>query len=392
MLNQVFISYRHESPEHARAVRRLGELLVEAKIPVMLDQFFLDKNPGGPDVGGWPKWCEDCANQSQCVLIIASEGWFEAYDKTAKAGRGLGAATEADIFRQTLWDEMGNNVRIRLAFLDNAAINKVPVRLRAWHQFRPFDADEQMDQLIRWLADSLGLQGIQPPTVRWPPPIAFEPGLADRNKEEWPAVVDLLAGRSRERILLFEAGSGLGKSELVRQAKEYAKKLGIPVAPVNFKGGALSIDGVLGQIGLELAARLLPNFSCDGSNKTHLLRKDLRALRQPVFLLFDTYEDAVDNKALADWLNLQLLGEVETALSLAVIVAGQRVPDFSNAGWRDLARHIVLGPITEIEPWQEWVSRRYPAFHDKGHLPTILKLAGGYPSAMVNFCAAIAKS
>src|SRR6516165_934759 len=77
----VFISYRHESPEHARAVRRLAELLRQAKIPVALDQFYLDEFPGGPDLG-WPKWSEDCANESACVLIVGSAGWFAAYDKS----------------------------------------------------------------------------------------------------------------------------------------------------------------------------------------------------------------------------------------------------------------------------------------------------------------------
>jgi hypothetical protein len=197
MLNQVFISYRHESPEHARAVRRLGELLRQAGLPVALDQFLLDEHPGGSDVG-WPKWCEDSANQSECVLIIASEGWFAAYDKTASVGLGLGAATEADLFRQALSDKHGRNARIRLVFLHDIAADKVPPRLKAWHQFRPFTADEQLNQLIRWVAGCLGLQNIELPTVRWPAPLEFQPDLADRNKKEWPAVIDLLAGCTRK--------------------------------------------------------------------------------------------------------------------------------------------------------------------------------------------------
>jgi ferric-dicitrate binding protein FerR (iron transport regulator) len=79
-MQQVFISYRQESPEHSRAVRRLGELLRQSGLPVMLDQIFLDEHPGGPNEG-WPKWCEDCANESASVLIVASQGWFDAYDK-----------------------------------------------------------------------------------------------------------------------------------------------------------------------------------------------------------------------------------------------------------------------------------------------------------------------
>ena len=61
-----------------------------------------------------------------------------------------------------------------------------------------------VDQLIRWVAACLGLEGIELPTVRRPEPVEFQPDLADRANTKWQAIVDLLAGRSRERILLFE--------------------------------------------------------------------------------------------------------------------------------------------------------------------------------------------
>lgn len=391
MRNQVFISYRHESPEHGRAVRRMGELLRQAQIPVALDQFYLDEHPGGPDEGGWPKWCEDCANESACVVIVASEGWFAAYDKTGLPGIGLGAATEADLFRQNLWDEKGNNARIRLAFLHDILADRVPTRLRAWHQFRPFDSDDQLNQLVRWVAERLGLHGIEPPTVHWPESVPFEPDLADRTGE-WPIIVQLLAGQLRERILLFEGGSGLGKSALVRHAAAYAKKLDIPVLRVDFKGGGLKLEGVLGQFDLDLGEHL-PSFCREGASKTHLLRKDLRALRRPVLMVFDSYEDAAGNKTVADWLSLQLLAEVETALGMVVIVAGKKVPNFANAVWRDSSHHIPLTPITDPAHWEPWVEQRYPGFRDTGaHLPTALKLAGGNPGLFSIYCEILAKS
>jgi hypothetical protein len=389
MLNQVFLSYRHESPEHARAVLRLGQLLRQAKIPVTLDRFYLDEHPGGPNEG-WPKWCDDCATKSACVLIIASEGWFAAYEKTPEPG-GLGSATEADLFRQALWDQKGNNDRIRLVFLHQVADGKVPVRLRAWHRFQPFDNDDQLNQLIRWVAACLGLEGIELPTVHWPTPVEFQFDLADRRKAEWQAIEDLLAGRSRERILLFEGGSGLGKSALLRQAAIYARQLGIPAVRVDFKGGVLDVAGALGQFDLDLGA-YLPNFAREGASKTHLLRKDLRALRQPVLLIFDHYEDVAENKTVADWLCQQLLGEVETALAVAVIVAGQKVPVYTNALWRGLMRHLPLEPITELDQWEPWVDRRYPDFRHKGaHLPTVLMIARGNPGVIAAACEAIAK-
>src|ERR1039458_6769394 len=170
MLNHVFLSYRHESPEHARAVSRLGELLQHVGIPVELDQFYLDKKPVGPDQG-WPKWCEDRANKSSCVVVIASPGWFAAYEGTGEPGNGCGAAVEASLFRQFLYDEKGINARIRLAFLNPLPQGcAIPERLRAWHQFRPFADNAELDQLVAWLAQRLNLAGVKSPTVRWPAP------------------------------------------------------------------------------------------------------------------------------------------------------------------------------------------------------------------------------
>jgi len=387
MRSQVFLSYRHENPEHARAVRRLGELLRQAGLPVALDQFLLEEMPGGPNEG-WPKWCEDCANESASVVVIASEGWFAAYEKPPPPGIGLGAAVEARLFQQYLYDEAGNNPRIRLAFLHDVPPDQVPMRLRAWHRFRPFVATAELDQLVRWIAQCLGLTGIEAPTVRWTEPIEYVPDLADRAKLEWPAMVDLLAGRSRERILLYEGGSGLGKSHLLRQAAAYGRQLDIPVAQVDFKSSGQDVESVLGQLDLELG-EWLPHFRRAGGCKTHLLRRDLRALRHPVLIIFDAFEQAADNRTVADWLGQQLLAEVETALGLAVVVAGQRVPGLAGAQWRDLARHIRLQPITEIEQWIPWLERRFPGFDHGSHLPTILMLTDGNPANVSTFCETI---
>jgi len=389
MRNQVFISYRQESVEHAEAVRRLGAELRQANIPVQLDQFFLESNPGGPDQT-WPKWCEESATESRCVLIIASEGWFAAYEKAEEPASGLGAAYEADLFRQEFWDNKGDNARVRVVYLHQVPAAKVRRRLRGWHEFRVFEDSEQINQLIRWITSCLGLAETESSAVRWPLPIAYEPDIADRIDREWRAIIDLLAG-SRERILLFEGGSGLGKSELLRQAKAYAKMVGIPFCYVDFKGGRSSTEKVLESLALDLGDHL-PNFSRERQSlRPFLLRKDLRALRQPVLLIFDTFEGAAENKPLSDWLNLELLAEVEASPNLAVILAGQKVPDPASALWGNLARHFPVENIREFDAWNQWVSRRFPDF-DERDLRTLLKATDGAPLLMATLCAKFAKS
>jgi hypothetical protein len=370
-------------------VRRLGLLLRQAEIPVQLDQFFLDENPGGPRAG-WPKWCEDSANESQCVLIIASEGWFAAYDKKGNQGSGLGAATEADLFRQSFYDQKGENDRIRLAFLHQVAADEIPPRLRTWHQFRPFDSPDQLVQLLHWIGSRIEIQGVGLSRAKWPSPIEFQVDMANRTKKEWPAIVDLLSGQSRERILLIEGETGFGKSELIRQAKNYARKLGILVIDINLKGGIMRVEDLLGTFSLE-ASGYLPNFIGEGASKMHLLRKDLRMLNQPLLIIFDHYEDTKENKPVADWISLQLLAEIETSLNVVVIVGGQQLPAYANANWRHLARHLVLGPITEFDAWKDWVLRRYPGFQEKGDILTLIKASDGSPLLMSTLCEKVAK-
>ena len=390
--HQVFLSYHHENPEHARAVRRLGDLLRQANLPVVLDQFFLDENPGGPNEGGWPKWCEDSVTESACSLVIASRGWFAAYKDPTSAPGGYGAASEARLFRQALYDQKGNNERIRLVFLHDIPPDQVPMGLRAWHQFRPFQRDDDFNQLVRWIASRVGVVDVQLPTVRWPAPVNFEPDCADRRDTEWPLIRDLLTGRSNKRVLLLEGReAGLGKTDLLRQAERFAKALHVPFARINFKGGSLDVAGVLGQFALELEEHL-PSFCREGSNKTHLLRKDLRDLRSPVLVLFDHFEGVAENRTVADWLTQQFLPEVETALGLAVIVAGQRVPDPSAAVWGDLARHVVLQPIKSLEHWELWTCQKFPDWKDRSkHLETILLISKGNPAAVAQNCRAIAE-
>jgi nucleoside phosphorylase len=234
--------------------------------------------------------------------------------------------------------------------------------------------------------------GETPTSVQWPAPMLFQPDLANRVKEEWPAIVELLAGRSRERILLYEGNSGLGKSAIIRQAAVYARKLGISVVHVDFKGGGVDLERILGDFDLEMSKHL-PNFSRNGANKTHLLRRDLRGVWQPVLIIFDSYEDCVENKIVVDWLNQQFLTEVETAPALAVIIAGQKVPDFTRAAWRDLVRRLSLKPINEIKHWEAWIEQHFPEFGNKGaHLPTVVMVAQGNPALISGACEVISKS
>src|ERR1044072_5105614 len=150
----VFLSYRHESDAHRAKVRQLAERLAALQIPVQLDMLLLQEHQGGPDEG-WTRWSEERAEHSACVLIICSKGWFESYRGQGVAGQGRGSASEARIFAQEIHSAKGINKRFRLVIVDDFDQGEIPLALRPWQVFRPFDGETQFEQLVHWIRQRL---------------------------------------------------------------------------------------------------------------------------------------------------------------------------------------------------------------------------------------------
>jgi hypothetical protein len=193
------------------------------------------------------------------------------------------------------------------------------------------------------------------------------------------------------RILLLHGESGRGKSELICQAKVYAKKLHVPLAHVDFKACALSSEAVLREIARDLRGQL-PGFVSGGSNRIDLLRTDLREMRRPVLIIFDSYEKAAENPDLAQWLSLQVLAEVDESPGLAVIVAGQKTPDHTHAGWRGMAERIELENIQDVDAWHDWARSKYSDRIDRTVISCLVRSSAGSPSLMATLCATFAES
>src|SRR5262245_29836053 len=129
----VFISYRHESDAHRARVRDLAERIERAGIAVVFDQFAQARefNGGGPN-DGWPRWCKRQASTAQRVLFVASAGWFHCYERKDVGGTGLGAAAEAAVLDQMLYNQAGVNRTLRLVAFDGLQLLDVPVDLQCY--------------------------------------------------------------------------------------------------------------------------------------------------------------------------------------------------------------------------------------------------------------------
>lgn len=112
----VFLTYRHEDVAHRAHVCDLAVRLEAAGLTVVLDQFAQQRTfrGGGPNEG-WPRWSKaQAGNPAHKVLIIASAGWFKCYEGKELPGTGLGAAAEASVIEQRLYNTAGVNPDIRI--------------------------------------------------------------------------------------------------------------------------------------------------------------------------------------------------------------------------------------------------------------------------------------
>jgi hypothetical protein len=196
----------------------------------------------------------------------------------------------------------------------------------------------------------------------WPDePTHYEPGLADRD-EPWPAIQQLMTSRAAKRILMLEGPSGYSKTALLTAAFRYAKVLSVPAAYVDFKDSQLlSQINVLRRLRLDLGV-VLPGFTEPDPWK---LLEALHKSASPTLILLDTFEKVTETKELVQWIETQVLAEVEHCQQLRFLIGGQKIPKSSQFRWHDLAEEIELNRIIDKQVWGDWIQQKNPDLHDK---------------------------
>lgn len=100
---RVFISYTHDSEAHSARVLELANQLRSDGIDCDVDQYHMSV----PE--GWPTWMTRQIHDSEFVLVVCTQPYFERVSGRSAVGVGLGAKWEGAIISQQIYEAEGRN-------------------------------------------------------------------------------------------------------------------------------------------------------------------------------------------------------------------------------------------------------------------------------------------
>ncbi len=118
---KVFISYAHESRDHAENVRKLWLLLRENGMDAKIDAV--------ADAGGrvdWPLWMGNMVRWADHVLVIGSTAYRERAEGRATPGEGRGVGWEARLIREEFYKDQSQLDRFVPVLLPGHTMDQLP--------------------------------------------------------------------------------------------------------------------------------------------------------------------------------------------------------------------------------------------------------------------------
>lgn len=120
----VFISYSHDSPEHANRVLALANRLVNEGIDVILDQYEISPTEG------WPRWMDRHIRSADFVLMVCTETYFRRVMGEEKSGIGLGVKWEGNLIYQHIYNANTTNSRFIPLLFNYSKVEHIPTPLQ----------------------------------------------------------------------------------------------------------------------------------------------------------------------------------------------------------------------------------------------------------------------
>ena len=127
----VFISYSHDSQEHADRVLELSDHLRADGIDCILDQY-QDSPPEG-----FPRWMDRHIRDADFVLMICTPTYYRRVMGEEEPGKGHGVVFESTLIYQYIYNEGTSNTRFIPVLLERGDASAIPVPWQGVKKYRP---------------------------------------------------------------------------------------------------------------------------------------------------------------------------------------------------------------------------------------------------------------
>lgn len=240
--------------------------------------------------------------------------------------------------------------------------------------------------------------------------------LANR-KPEMEAFRAMLLPTTDTRILLIQAESGKGKTDLLERFSHECTD-GVCLVTLNLKNAEKGISEVFSAFRQELSAEAFSHFNAtymrlrtlvnvsgnsaggemtidipavlnvenEQTRQLNLAQleeaffQDLGTVCGNIIVILDTFEKAPPD--LQKWLSGGFLRNVARLAHIRVVIGGQSVPEGGVEKWERVCRRTTLGDIQEVDEWFEYVTERQWKF-DRSAVQAIVMAFEGFPRSIV---------
>jgi hypothetical protein len=118
---RVFISYSHDSAEHAELVLRFAERLRKDGIDAQVDQYV-----GGRPRGGWPRWMLDKLDWADFVLLICTESFYRRFRGKDDPDMGRGVDWEGQLITLEIYRAKSHTLKFIPVIFSAEDRNHIP--------------------------------------------------------------------------------------------------------------------------------------------------------------------------------------------------------------------------------------------------------------------------
>ena len=209
----------------------------------------------------------------------------------------------------------------------------------------------QQQQLIMATSDELGNKKMnhwpeQPPELSW--------AMADHTQAH-KNFEDLLTRDTSWSLLRLSGPTNTGKSTLTKQMLQNALSIDkLACGRYDFKGasglGTDNVDNELHNFTLELNVEK-PSRGQELNVSLSQILESLKNKKQPVLLIFDTYEAAENTH---DWVERQLLTTLIRSPWIRVVIAGQELHKQTGTIWEGCSCPVIKLQPPTAEEWYQF--------------------------------------